>query len=551
MIVKMNQIQNPISPNDPLSSNLQQAIVDPKNEQSELSFKKTLDQSLASSEIDPNAMNAGKAAKSIKNQEELLSETSKKKSSSAELLGADAQAQAALAAQISIAPQVPVGASPVVEQGENTQDLIQKKPVTELQLKKSKEASGLANLELQSQVQKLSGPSAENNESRSIDLKNEQKQIASKQEVQKQGDHKLVATTTASNPLSSIENLNLQQLNLSSNAVPLNSKKMPGITATLSHESTEGLAEELMPFEMGVGPGTQSIKARPSHQKTIQTLQGDDYLSMMKAVRSEPQTGTMTMAQQMKDFSGALNGEKAPSSALKLVKAQGPSFEGTKDEYSSIQSLNLASLGQTSIAKESHLGTLPQLTAQVTQGANAQDRLTSESLISMSTGIRNFSLNGGGEMRIRLKPNDLGEVSLRVITDGSRVDLKIQASSEKSKQIIEESIQSLRESLSNQNLTLSQVDLSVVGGSHAKSEGNESNQSFQQFTQNPLDFSDSNARDGQNQRSNHEVFDSESQDPSRRTLRRAAVSSASLTGLDNGHLRSTRNLDQGRIDVRI
>ena len=68
-------------------------------------------------------------------------------------------------------------------------------------------------------------------------------------------------------------------------------------------------------------------------------------------------------------------------------------------------------------------------------------------------------------MRIRLRPDHLGELRLIVSAHGNRVGIQFQASHEKTKKIIESSLASLKESLSSQNLILSQIDLTLLQAS--------------------------------------------------------------------------------------
>jgi hypothetical protein len=102
-----------------------------------------------------------------------------------------------------------------------------------------------------------------------------------------------------------------------------------------------------------------------------------------------------------------------------------------------------------------------EMSAQVVPGANAQDRLSTDAMIGVSGGIRNLSSQNGGEMRIRLRPDHLGELNVRVTTKGGEVGLQIQASDEKAKKIIEDSLHYLKENLSAHQLSLGQVDLTV------------------------------------------------------------------------------------------
>lgn len=104
-----------------------------------------------------------------------------------------------------------------------------------------------------------------------------------------------------------------------------------------------------------------------------------------------------------------------------------------------------------------------ELSAHVTQGGTGRDRLASESLIGISSGIRNLTPQGGGEMRIRLRPENLGELHLRVVTDGSQVGLHIHATDDRARRILEESLGTLKESLAQHQLSLGKVDFTVAG----------------------------------------------------------------------------------------
>ncbi len=103
------------------------------------------------------------------------------------------------------------------------------------------------------------------------------------------------------------------------------------------------------------------------------------------------------------------------------------------------------------------------LTGHVTTGAMAQPRLSSESLTDVTSQIRSFTQGGKGmgEIRIRLKPENLGELHLKIVTEGNQVGLQIQASDEHARKVIEESLGHLKESLSSQNLNLSRFDVSI------------------------------------------------------------------------------------------
>jgi hypothetical protein len=113
---------------------------------------------------------------------------------------------------------------------------------------------------------------------------------------------------------------------------------------------------------------------------------------------------------------------------------------------------------------DGHIGPpAPQmLTGHVVPGEMMRERLTSESIRNVSHGISGMSGAGGGEMRIRLNPDNLGELMIRVTTNGKDVGLKVQANDPAAKKVIEESLGALRDSLAQQSLALGRVDVTLA-----------------------------------------------------------------------------------------
>jgi flagellar hook-length control protein FliK len=99
----------------------------------------------------------------------------------------------------------------------------------------------------------------------------------------------------------------------------------------------------------------------------------------------------------------------------------------------------------------------------VVAGAMSRNRISTESIGGIAQSIR--QLSAGGEMRIRLKPDHLGELHVKVVTSGrggAEVGLQIQASDERAKKILEESVGSLKEGLAAHHLSLSKLDVQIV-----------------------------------------------------------------------------------------
>ncbi len=117
------------------------------------------------------------------------------------------------------------------------------------------------------------------------------------------------------------------------------------------------------------------------------------------------------------------------------------------------------------------------ITGHVVPGAMMRDRLTSESLRNVANGITGMSAAGGGEMRIRLNPGNLGELMIRISTNGKDVGLKVQANDPAAKKVIEESLGALRDSLAQQSLALGRVDVTLAATSTSADLGQNSQQS--------------------------------------------------------------------------
>jgi flagellar hook-length control protein FliK len=123
----------------------------------------------------------------------------------------------------------------------------------------------------------------------------------------------------------------------------------------------------------------------------------------------------------------------------------------------------------------------------VVPGAMAQDQLSHEAVLNVSNSIKSLG-QGVGEMKIHLKPDNLGELHLKVMTRGQDVGIQILASDENAKKVLQDSMSTLKDSLASQNLNLGKVELSVAKSFGAESfnqsshdqSGNSSNSQSQQ-----------------------------------------------------------------------
>ncbi len=72
---------------------------------------------------------------------------------------------------------------------------------------------------------------------------------------------------------------------------------------------------------------------------------------------------------------------------------------------------------------------------------------------------------GGGEVRIKLNPENLGEVNMKMSVDGDKVQLALDTTTQEAKKLIESSINELRATLSANKLSLETVKVDVAGKS--------------------------------------------------------------------------------------
>jgi flagellar hook-length control protein FliK len=209
-------------------------------------------------------------------------------------------------------------------------------------------------------------------------------------------------------------------------------------------------------------------------------MSGAEFLGVMQGARGgnakQGQSGLMGDPRGGGAGQQGLTGEAKPN--LKLIRGEKNAAFGNSLDRSLIGRNEEAMVGSAAAAAQLGLqnqnaGVIPpaQLTGHVVKGRMATDRLSSESLLGVSTSIKEMGMQGGGEMKIRLKPEHLGELHVSVRTDGHHVGLQIQASDERAKAIIEESMSHLKESLASHSMTLGRVDVSVAGAQNASNAG--------------------------------------------------------------------------------
>lgn len=302
-----------------------------------------------------------------------------------------------------------------------------------------------------------------------------------------------------------------------------------------------------------VAAQTQARPAKMGGDEFLQTLQSVQPRSDAQSVAGMSQAARVDASQFGQGSSGQSGSQLGGGGGRKfqVISGGGDLIENRRG------SLDPSSLAPVYGMREPQpiVAPVALLTGHVTQGAATRERLSSESLMGMSNNIRTLQSQGGGEMRIRLKPDNLGELKMQIMTRGNEVGLKIEATSERSKKVLEESLGYLRDSLAGQNLKLGGVDVKVVSMLSSGSQGdlgnnpnpqNQGNQSGQNF-QNLgawLGQQDAQAGNGRSGRSSG----SDSDDGF--GARRGSASTVSPAAFATGRSASAAMAQDGRLDVR-
>jgi flagellar hook-length control protein FliK len=196
--------------------------------------------------------------------------------------------------------------------------------------------------------------------------------------------------------------------------------------------------------------------------------------------------------------------------------------------------------------------TLFETKGQVVKGSMAKDRLSTESLMNLTGDIRAATKNpDGGEIRLRLFPDNLGELRIRVSSIGDRVNLRIQTASDKAKQVINESLGYLRDTLSSNQLHLTKADVTVLPASTSSNQDLMNGNLFNDSNGRQDQLSRFDAWNGPDSGGGRTSNDGMTDEDGMTTRRPRAVAPASVSGLSSAAgARVYQNTGaSGRLDV--
>jgi hypothetical protein len=117
-------------------------------------------------------------------------------------------------------------------------------------------------------------------------------------------------------------------------------------------------------------------------------------------------------------------------------------------------------------------------------GADKPEQRASVLLAEVGSGVMLHAHKGGGEMRLVIHPDDLGEVRLKVGTKNGKVEVQVTAENEEVAKMIRGGSKELEASLKDQNLSLAKFEVSVNDATSVASTDTKSSLGEQFLSQN-------------------------------------------------------------------
>jgi flagellar hook-length control protein FliK len=191
---------------------------------------------------------------------------------------------------------------------------------------------------------------------------------------------------------------------------------------------------------------------------------------------NQMQTGSQNGQQLAQQFGG---GNAFAQAQAQMVGAR---HEGSvKDQVKfdlkhDLAANDLKSLGQANVTNDASqvqmqgpqndLKNLQGLGATASTGAahemklNAQAR--NDAIQTIMNHTQSLAAKGGGEMKLTLRPDHLGEIQLKVaMLDGNRVNVQLTTEKSEVKKLIEQSVHELRHGLAQHNLSMDKIDVNL------------------------------------------------------------------------------------------
>lgn len=220
----------------------------------------------------------------------------------------------------------------------------------------------------------------------------------------------------------------------------------------------------------------QSKVALPAGPKVNQ-------LANMEALTNAPTDVPTAMLAKLATSSNSSGGSSDFFSKGENHSGSGkPQLSTKKTDGEEMKSMLAASLGASVETKESPASSAP-IAAPLTQAEISPD-VADRNIQNVMQQAQYLVKNGGGEMKVKMTPEGLGEIQLVVELKEGRVQLHMAAENKETKKMLESSISDLKESLSQQKISLDSVKVDSVVRTNVENQANGNGQPGQNQNQN-------------------------------------------------------------------
>lgn len=234
--------------------------------------------------------------------------------------------------------------------------------------------------------------------------------------------------------------------------------------------------------------------AKPMDQKLLQ----QDAPQVKDQSQALNQTSAVLAKSSAENEKQGQQGEKQNSSGDSGQQASLPKFDGSNDLAAQVSALHT---GQRSF--QSHLGAATGAGAAAAAKPNGDTEAMKDSNVREVMNQAKYLVTaGGGEMTVKMTPEGMGEVNLKVMLDNGKINIEMNAQDKSVKKMLEESLSDLKSSLASHQMRVEHVKINNVvavdtqNQAQFQSDANSSNSSFQNRQQqemNMQNFANSNS----------------------------------------------------------
>lgn len=247
----------------------------------------------------------------------------------------------------------------------------------------------------------------------------------------------------------------------------------------------------------------EDVAVKPEFEsKVFEALSKDQPIQSMKSEASTTANAeALTIAPAAEQSFDQSAGQQQSSSDSQTSNESMKSPEAPADLASQVSALHVGQNHSfTNAMKSTNAAAAPSLDSTNTDTQNSVDEVMNQAKYLVT--------KGGGEMTVKMSPEGMGEVHLKVILQEGKINIEMNTQDKSVKKLIEESLSDLKSSLASQQMKLDHVKINSVvatgtenntqmNSNQNQSFSNQQGQGFQNL------FNQSESHMGQQQRQAH------------------------------------------------